>query len=79
MAVSATTLLRYLRRISRNWIFSPDIFLVELNIEGEEMRCIVQDIQFHPVTDRILHIDFLQVFPDKPIVIEVQRCLMVLL
>ena len=52
-------------------IFSPDIFLVEMTLDDKPIHCIVQDIQFHPVTDRVLHIDFLEVFPDKPISIEV--------
>lgn len=52
-------------------IYSPDIFLVEMTLGGEVKHCIVQEIQFHPVTDAILHIDFLEVFADKPMVIEV--------
>lgn len=52
-------------------IYSPDIFLVEMSIDGDVRHCILQEIQFHPVTDAILHIDFLEVFPDKPMVIEV--------
>ena len=55
----------------RNLIYTPDIYAVELNIEGQTYTAIVQDIQFQPVTDEILHIDFLQVFPDKAITIEV--------
>ncbi|MDN4754043.1 50S ribosomal protein L25/general stress protein Ctc [Porphyromonadaceae bacterium W3.11] len=55
----------------RDLIYTPDIFLVEMNLGGEEKRCIVQEMQFHPVTDKLLHIDFLEVFPDKPMVIEV--------
>lgn len=52
-------------------VYSPDIFLVEMNVDGATKHCIVQEIQFHPVTDSILHMDFLEVFPDKPMVIEV--------
>ena len=48
-------------------IYTPDIFLVELNIDGTTCNAIVQDLQFHPVTDEVLHIDFLQVFAEKEI------------
>ena len=55
----------------RNLVYSPDIFLINLTLNGEQKTCIIREIQFHPVTDRILHIDLLEVFPDKPIVIDV--------
>ena len=55
----------------RNLIYTPDIFLVELSIDGKTCNAILQDIQFHPVTDQVLHLDFLQVFPEKAIIFEV--------
>ncbi|MDR3260232.1 MAG: 50S ribosomal protein L25 [Tannerella sp.] len=56
----------------RNLIYTPSIYLVELTLTGgKTTKAIVKDIQFHPVTDAILHIDFLEVFENKPIVIEV--------
>ncbi len=55
----------------RNLIYTPEIYIVELTIGGEKKNCILQEIQFHPVTDKILHIDFLEVRKDKPIVMEV--------
>lgn len=56
----------------RNLIYSPEIFIVELNLVGnKKVKAIIKDIQFHPVTDAILHIDFLEVFDNKPIVMEV--------
>ena len=55
----------------RNLIYTPDIFIVELTIDGQACNAIVQDLQFHPVTDEVLHMDFLQVFPEKAITIEV--------
>ncbi len=48
-------------------IFSPDVHLVELDMEGELHKAIIQEVQFHPVTDRIIHIDFVEVFDDKPV------------
>ena len=55
----------------RKLVYTPDVFVVELSINGEKKRAIMQDIQFHPVTEKILHIDFLEVFDDKPIVVSV--------
>ena len=55
----------------RKLIYTPEIFLVELSIDGEKTKAILKDIQFHPVTDSILHLDFLHVFEEKPIVIDV--------
>ena len=55
----------------RKLVYTPDVFIVELNIDGETKKAIMQDIQFHPVTDKILHIDFLEVFDDKPITVSI--------
>lgn len=55
----------------RNLIYSPEIFVVELNIDGQEVKAVLKDIQFHPVTDVVLHLDFLQVDEKKPVVVEV--------
>ena len=55
----------------RNLVNTPDVYVVELDISGNKMRAIMKDIQFHPVTDRILHIDFLEVFEDKEITISI--------
>ncbi len=55
----------------RKLIYTPEIFLVELTIDGKKYKAILKDLQFHPVKDNVLHIDFLKVFEDKDIVIEV--------
>lgn len=55
----------------RNLIYSPEIFLVDLTVEGVAYKAILKDLQFHPVSDQILHIDFLQVFDNKPIEMDV--------
>ena len=51
----------------RNLVYTPDVFIVELDIEGEKFRVVMQDLQFHPVTDKLLHLDFLQIFDDKEV------------
>ena len=55
----------------RKLIYSPEIFVVELTIDGQTQMAIMKEIQFHPVTDKILHIDFMAVSLDKPVEIEV--------
>ena len=55
----------------RKLIYTPEIFLVNLSVDGKAYTAILKDAQFHPVTDEILHLDFLHVFEDKPVVIDV--------
>lgn len=55
----------------RKLIYTPDIFEVDLNINGEVKKAVMKELQFQPVKDTVLHIDFLEVYPDKPIVMEV--------
>ncbi|MDR2791870.1 MAG: 50S ribosomal protein L25/general stress protein Ctc [Tannerellaceae bacterium] len=55
----------------RNLVYTPEVFLVELSVEGKKTMAVVKDIQFQPVTDEALHIDFQEIFPDRPIVMEV--------
>ena len=55
----------------RKLIYSPDIFAIDLALNGETKKVVLKDIQFQPVKDTILHIDFLEVYPDKPIIMEV--------
>lgn len=51
----------------KNLVYTPDAHTVEIELDGNTYRAILQDIQFHPVSDRILHIDFYQIFDDKEI------------
>lgn len=55
----------------RKLIYTPDIFEVDINLNDEEVKAVIKDLQFQPVKDTLLHIDFLQVYPDKPVVMEV--------
>ncbi|MEE1207552.1 MAG: 50S ribosomal protein L25/general stress protein Ctc [Muribaculaceae bacterium] len=55
----------------RKLIYTPEIFAVELDLNGGKKMAILKDIQFHPVKDNVLHIDFLEVNDKKPVVIEV--------
>jgi large subunit ribosomal protein L25 len=55
----------------RNLVYSPDIHTVNLTIDGKTVMAIMKDIQFHAVSDNILHIDFYQITENKPIVMNV--------
>ncbi len=47
-------------------IWTPEVNLIELDIDGSAYQAVIQDIQFHPVADTVLHVDFLQVIDGKP-------------
>ena len=55
----------------RNLVYTPHIYVVELNIDGTVHTAIMKDIQFHPVKDTILHVDFLEINEANPIVMNV--------
>ena len=55
----------------RKLVYTPNIYSVNLDIDGTVVTAIMKDIQFHPVSDAILHVDFLQVEENKAIVMEV--------
>ena len=57
-----------LEKSFKKLVYTPNVYTAEIILEdGEKINAILQDIQFHPVTDRILHVDFYQLFPDKDI------------
>ena len=55
----------------RNLVYTPHIYVVDLIIDGKKVNAIMKDIQFHPVKDTILHVDFYQIDETNPIVMEV--------
>ena len=52
-------------------LYTPEVNYVDLSIEGTVVKAIVQETQFHPITDKLLHVDFLEVVDGKPITIEI--------
>lgn len=59
-------------RTFKGLVYTPNAHTVEIDLEnGKKVNAILQDIQFHPVSDRINHIDFFQLSDDKEIVMEV--------
>ena len=52
-------------------ISSLEPLMLGIDVNGKIHRCIIQEIQFHPVTDRIIHIDFVEIKDDKPITMNI--------
>ena len=55
----------------RDLVYTNEAHFVHLNIEGEECRAIMQEVQFHPVSEIILHVDFLRISEDRKIKMEI--------
>ena len=51
---------------AKKLVFTPNVYLIELEIDGKKSKVILQEVQTHPVTDRILHLDFLEISDSKP-------------
>ena len=51
----------------RNLVYTPNVYTASIEIGDDTYAAILQDIQFHPVTDKIIHVDFYQLFDDKEI------------
>ncbi len=54
-----------------NLVYTPNVYLINIDIEGKNHKAILQDVQFHPVTDKIIHADFYEVFEDKEVSISI--------
>ncbi|MCH2236166.1 MAG: 50S ribosomal protein L25/general stress protein Ctc [Crocinitomicaceae bacterium] len=52
-------------------IVSPNVYILNIDVEGKAVKAIIQEVQFHPVTDRILHVDFLELQDDKKVKIDI--------
>ncbi len=50
-------------------IFTPDVFIITISIDGKEYKTILQEVQYHPVTDKVLHADFLELTSGKDVTI----------
>lgn len=53
----------------KNLVYTPEAHMVKLSIEDKEYKAVLKDMQFHPVNDKILHADFIEIFDNKPVVI----------
>ena len=55
----------------KNLVYTPNVYTASIEIEGKTYNAILQDIQFHPVTDRIIHVDFYQLVDDKIVTMDI--------
>lgn len=67
VAMSFTATQEELRKL----VYTPDIYSVNLTIDDKECKAVMKELQFHPVTDKLLHVDFYEITETKPIVMEV--------
>ncbi len=55
----------------KNLIYTPEAHLVKLSLDNKEINVVLKDIQYHPVSDKILHADFIEIFDNKPVIMGV--------
>lgn len=55
----------------KNLVYTPNVYKVRIDVAGKSYEAVLQEIQFHPVSDAIIHVDFLAVSADKPVVMEI--------
>ncbi|KHJ37814.1 50S ribosomal protein L25 [Pedobacter glucosidilyticus] len=55
----------------RDLVYTPEVNFAELEIAGKKIKAVLKEIQFHPLTEQILHVDFLQLFDDKKVTMEI--------
>ncbi len=55
----------------KDLLYTPEVKYAEVNINGDVRKAIVQETQFHAITDKLMHVDFLEVVDGKPITIEI--------
>ena len=55
----------------KDLIYSADVMFVDLDVAGQKVQAILQDAQFHPLTEEVLHVDFFQLDQNKPLVMQI--------
>ena len=55
----------------RQVVYTPSAYIIEIDLGGQKHKAVLQELQFHPVTDKLIHMDFVEVFDDKPVTVEV--------
>jgi large subunit ribosomal protein L25 len=58
-------------KLFKKLVYTPNVYTATIELDGQKVEAILQDIQFHPVTDRIIHVDFYQTFDDKEITMNI--------
>ena len=55
----------------RDLLFTPKVYIINLDIDGNKYKAVIKDLQFHPVTDKLLHADFYELTADKPVTVAI--------
>lgn len=55
----------------RKLLYTPEVYVVNLDVDGKKCKALMKALQFHPVSDKVLHIDFLEVSEKKPVIVEI--------
>ena len=55
----------------RKLIYTPDVYVIDLTVGEKKCKAIIQETQYHPISDRVLHMDFLEIDEQKPVVMQV--------
>ncbi len=55
----------------RGLVYTPEVFTVNIHIDGKTHQAVMQEIQFHPVSDALMHIDFMELNEGKPVVMNI--------
>jgi large subunit ribosomal protein L25 len=55
----------------RDLVYTPEVYTVKISVDGKTHNAIMQEIQFHPISDKLMHIDFIEISDDKKVVIDV--------
>ena len=55
----------------RHIVYTPNAYIVEVSLDGQKHKAVLQELQFHPVTDKLMHMDFVEVFDDKPVTVDI--------
>ena len=58
-------------KLFKKLVYTPNVYTAVIELDGQKFAAILQDIQFHPVTDKILHVDFYQLFDDKEVTMNI--------
>ena len=55
----------------RHLVYTPSAYVVEVDLDGKKHKAVLQELQFHPVSDKLMHLDFVEVFDNKPVTVEI--------
>ena len=53
----------------RKVVYTPNVYVVNINIDGTDKKAVIKELQFHPVSDALLHVDFLEINEEKPVTV----------